>query len=61
MCLVKVCYIDLVKGKISDVMYGILLEGKDEMVVWNEVKIIKCKKIRFNKMDKFLFLKMVIF
>lgn len=59
--LVKVRYTDSVKGKTSDAMYGILLEGKDEMAARNEAKIIKRKKIRPNKTDKSLFLKMATF
>ncbi len=59
--LVKVRYTDSVKGKTSDALYGILLEGKDEMAARNGAKIIKRKKIRPNKTDKSLFLKMATF
>lgn len=59
--LVKVRYTDSNKGKTSDALYGILLEGKDEMAARNGAKIIKRKNIRPNKTDKSLFLKMATF
>lgn len=59
--LVKVRYKDVNKGKSSEALYGILLEGKDEMAARNDAKIIKRKKIRPNKTDESLFLKMATF
>ena len=59
--LVKVTYKDTTKGKTSEALYGVLLEGKDEMAARNGAKIIKRKKIRPNKTDKSLFLKMATF
>ena len=59
--LVKVRYTDSGKGKTSNALYGILLEGKNEMAARNGAKIIKRKKIRPNKTDKSLFLKMATF
>ncbi|MBX2876164.1 MAG: CotH kinase family protein [Saprospiraceae bacterium] len=59
--LVKVRYKDSSKGKSSQALYGIILEDKDEMAARNGGKIIKRKKVRPNKTDQSLFLKMATF
>lgn len=59
--LVKVRYTDSNKGKSTEALYGILLEGKDEMAARNEAKIIKRRRIKPNKTEESLFLKMATF
>lgn len=59
--LVKVVYTDTERNRSTDPLYGILLEDKDDMASRNQAKTIKRLKIRPNKTDQDLFLKMAVF
>lgn len=59
--LVKVVYEDTEKGKVSDPLYGMLLEDKAQMAARNQAKTFNRNKIRPNKTEKEPFLKMAVF
>ncbi len=59
--LVKVIYEDTEKGKTSDPLYGMLLEDKEQMAERNQAKNFNRNKIRPNKTEKELFLRMAVF
>lgn len=59
--LVKVIYTDTKRKRSTDALYGILLEDKDDMASRNQAKIFKRLRVRPNKTDQALFLKMAVF
>jgi len=59
--LVKVIYEDSEKDKLSDPLYGILIEDKDQMAERNQAKIFNRNNVRPNKTEKEPFLRMAVF
>lgn len=59
--LVRVIYDDPEKEKRSDPLYGILLEDKEQMAARNQSKNFSRNKVRPNKTEKEVFLKMAVF
>ena len=59
--LVKVIYENTEKGKASDPLYGMLLEDKEQMAARNQAKTFNRNKIRPDKTENDLFLRMAVF
>ena len=59
--LTKVVYEDTVKGKITEPMYGILLEDDDAMASRNDAVVVEKKGVRAEATERKDFLKMAVF
>jgi len=59
--LVRVVYADTEKGKDMEPLYGMILEDEDQMAERNNAEIVKKNKVRPNKTNREVFLKMAVF